>query len=374
LQERFVQRGFSSSGAGAGVASMSAGSLRLTFQPPPAEILMFAGDGLMAADADGRILLCNHAAEAIFGYAANEIVGRPLGTLIAEPRQARGQPAHRSVPERAPALTALVQRWRTAGQRKDGTAFPVEATLSRGEIEGRMMMIAVVRDATEREAERLLLSELQHRMKNALATVRALAVQTMRSSPAPAAFIDAFSGRLAALARAHSLLMQHHQDGVSLHELVSLQLAPYRSTEPERVSVTGAAITLPPAAALALNLVLHELTTNAVKYGSLSMPAGRIEVRWRLKGSVDAQRLVLTWAETGGPDTRAPERHGFGCQLIERSVAHELDGMVQLEFLPGGVRCRIEIPLQPGPSSEDGARGDFGCEPSASPRHHPLGE
>jgi two-component sensor histidine kinase len=112
------------------------------------------------------------------------------------------------------------------------------------------------------------------------------------------------------------------------------------------VIVAGAAIILPPAAALALNLVLHELTTNAVKYGSLSMPAGRIEVSWRLEGSADAQRLVLTWAEAGGPETRAPERRGFGW-----SVAHELDGMVQLEFLPEGVRCRIEIPLQPGPSS-----------------------
>jgi two-component system, chemotaxis family, CheB/CheR fusion protein len=339
---------------------MSAESPRLTFQPPSAEILMFAGEGIMAADADDRILLCNRAAEEIFGYAANEILGRPLGTLISEPRQARGQPALGSVPDRAAERTALVQRRRMLGRRKGGAAFPVEATLSRPEIEGRMVMIAVVRDATERETERLLVFELQHRMRNALATVQALAVQTMRSSATPNVFIEAFSGRLAALARAHSLLMEHHQDGVSLHKLVRLQLAPYRSTEPERMIVTGAAITLPPAAALALNLVLHELTTNAVKYGSLSMPAGRIEVDWRLEGSADTQRLVLTWAEAGGPQTRAPERRGFGCQLIERSIVHELDGVVQLEFLPAGVRCRIEIPLQPGPSSSDDGRGDFG--------------
>jgi PAS domain S-box-containing protein len=357
--ERVAPRGFSWSPAGAGEASMSAGSLRLTFQPPSAEILMLAGDGIMAADADGRILLYNRAAEEIFGYAANEILGRPIGTLISEPRQARGQPALGSVPDRAAERAALVQRPRMLGRRKGGAAFPVEATLSRPEIEGRMVMIAVVRDATERETERLLVRELQHRMRNALATVQALAVQTMRSSATPNVF-EAFSGRLAALARAHSLLMKHHQDGVSLHKLVSLQLAPYRSTEPERMIVTGAAITLPPAAALALNLVLHELTTNAVKYGSLSMPAGRIEVDWRLEGSADTQRLVLTWAEAGGPQTRAPERRGFGCQLIERSIVHELDGVVQLEFLPAGVRCRIEIPLQPGPSSSDDGRGDFG--------------
>jgi two-component sensor histidine kinase len=104
--------------------------------------------------------------------------------------------------------------------------------------------------------------------------------------------------------------------------------------------------------------VLHELTTNAVKYGSLSVPAGRIEVSWRLEGSAGARRLVLTWAEGGGPATRIPERRGFGCQLIERSVAHELDGMVRLEFPPEGVRCRIEVPLQSSPGSRDGGRGD----------------
>jgi two-component system, chemotaxis family, sensor kinase Cph1 len=116
------------------------------------------------------------------------------------------------------------------------------------------------------------------------------------------------------------------------------------------VIVAGEEVALRPAAALALNLVLHELTTNAVKYGGLSVPAGRIEVRWRREDSGDARRLVLTWAEAGGPEARPPERRGFGCQLIERSVAHEPDGMVQLEFLPGGVRCRLEIPLQPAPA------------------------
>jgi PAS domain S-box-containing protein len=341
--------------AGAGEASMSAGSLRLTFQPPSAEILMFAGDGIMAADADGRILLCNRAAEEIFGYAAREILGRPLETLIAEPRQARRPPGHASVPGRMPEWAALVQRRSMAGQRKDGAEFPVEATLSRREIEGRTVMIAVVRDATEREAERLLLRELQHRLKNALATVQALAVQTMRSSPSLDAFINAFSGRLAALAHAHSLLMQHDHESVSLHELVTTQLAPYRSTEPERVVVAGEHVALRPAAALTLNLVLHELTTNAVKYGGLSVPAGRIEVSWRLEGARGARLLVLTWAESGGPKTRPPERHGFGCQLIERSIAHELGGAVWLEFMPQGVRCRVELPLVAGPPAPETA-------------------
>jgi two-component system, chemotaxis family, sensor kinase Cph1 len=170
----------------------------------------------------------------------------------------------------------------------------------------------------------------------------------MQSSRSPETFIDAFSGRLTALARAHSLLMQHDRrdrDGVSLHELVTRQLAPFRSTEANRVIIAGEEVALRPAAALALNLVLHELTTNAVKYGGLSVPAGRVEVRWRYEDLGDARRLVLTWAEAGGPEARPPERHGFGCQLIERSVAYELEGMVELEFRPEGVRCRLKIPL-----------------------------
>jgi two-component sensor histidine kinase len=235
------------------------------------------------------------------------------------------------------------------GRRKHGGEVPLEATLSRRAIEGRTVLIAIVRDATEREAERLLARELEHRMKNALATVQALAVHTLRGNPSPEAFIDTFSGRLAALAHAHSLLMQHYQDSVPLHDLLAQQLDPYRSSEPGRVVVTGEAVALRPAAALSLNLVLHELTTNAVKYGALSVPAGRVEVSWRLEGPAGARRLVLAWRETGGPEARPPDRRGFGCQLIERSVAHELGGEVELEFLPQGVQCRVAVPLEPGP-------------------------
>jgi two-component sensor histidine kinase len=115
--------------------------------------------------------------------------------------------------------------------------------------------------------------------------------------------------------------------------------------------VAGEAVVLRAEAALNLNMVLHELATNAAKHGALSVPEGCVEVRWRVDGTAGGPRLVLGWTETGGPEVYPPERRGFGCQLIERSVAHELDGMVQLEFLPQGVRCRVEIPLQPGPGS-----------------------
>jgi PAS domain S-box-containing protein len=287
-----------------GKARMSAASQGTAFQPPAAEILMSAGDGVMAADEDGHIVLCNRAAEEIFGYAADEILGRSIETLMAEP--ARRAHRHLSEASSGPGLAAPVERRRLVGRRKHGGEVPLEATLSRRAIEGRTVLIAIVRDATEREAERLLARELEHRMKNALATVQALAVHTLRGNPSPEAFIDTFSGRLAALAHAHSLLMQHYQDSVPLHDLLAQQLDPYRSSEPGRVVVTGEAVALRPAAALSLNLVLHELTTNAVKYGALSVPAGRVEVSWRLEGPAGARRLVLAWREAGSPEARPP--------------------------------------------------------------------
>jgi len=283
---------------------MSAASQGTAFQPPAAEILMSAGDGVMAADEDGHIVLCNRAAEEIFGYAADEILGRSIETLMAEP--ARRAHRHLSEASSGPGLAAPVERRRLVGRRKHGGEVPLEATLSRRAIEGRTVLIAIVRDATEREAERLLARELEHRMKNALATVQALAVHTLRGNPSPEAFIDTFSGRLAALAHAHSLLMQHYRDSVPLHDLLAQQLDPYRSSEPGRVVVTGEAVALRPAAALSLNLVLHELTTNAVKYGALSVPAGRVEVSWRLEGPAGARRLVLAWREAGSPEARPP--------------------------------------------------------------------
>ena len=163
---------------------MSAASQRTAFQPPAAEILMFAGDGVMAADRamGARLLICNRAAEEIFGYPANEILGlfdRDADGPTLPPGTA-SRIRERSAPRAGRAPTA------GGAQRKHGGEVPLEATLSRREIEGRTVLIAIVRrDATEREAERLLMRELEHRMKNAFATVRVLAAHTLRSSPSP---------------------------------------------------------------------------------------------------------------------------------------------------------------------------------------------
>ncbi len=191
---------------------------------------------------------------------------------------------------------------------------------------------------------RLLMRELEHRLQNVLSTVQALVLQTLSSSPSPEAFAEAISGRLQALGTAQTLLTRGGWRGAMLEDLVREELAPYRPAD-GGIAVAGAAVSLTPDAALALSLALHELATNAAKYGALSVPEGRVGVAWTVEEAPEGQRLVLTWTERGGPAVRVPERRGFGSALIERSITYRPGGTVRLEFPPSGVRCRIEIPL-----------------------------
>lgn len=195
------------------------------------------------------------------------------------------------------------------------------------------------------EAEaRLLVRELEHRLQNMLCTVQALVVQSLHASSSSEAFAEAISGRLQALGAAQALLTRAGWGGVLLADLVREELAPYRPGG-DGIVLTGEAVDLEPEIALALSLTLHELTTNAVKYGALSVPEGRVEVAWTTVETPPLRRLVLTWTERDGPAVRVPERRGFGRTLIERSVTHQLGGTVRLAFPPEGVRCRIDVPL-----------------------------
>jgi PAS domain S-box-containing protein len=220
------------------------------------------------------------------------------------------------------------------------------------------------RRAVERQS--LLVNELNHRVKNSLAVALALADQTRRACAAaghpPERFHADFQTRLVALAAAHDLLTREHWEGAPLAKLVQTALSPHAGAagadapQIPRVSAAGPPVRLAPETAVALAMALHELATNAAKHGSLAVPAGRVEVVWRIEPSVDAagaagRTLVLEWAEHGGPPVPGqPARHGFGSRLIERGLPVQLGrgGAVALEFAPGGVRCRIRAPLRPG--------------------------
>jgi PAS domain S-box-containing protein len=216
---------------------------------------------------------------------------------------------------------------------------------------GEVQFTAVYMDMTERKSaelrQRLLLDELNHRVKNTLATVLAISGQTRRFAESPEDFDDLFIARIRALARAHDLLTSTEWDGASLRDLLTLTLEPYSDDEAAgtgRVAIDGPSVKLGPNAAVTLNMAFHELGTNAAKFGALSVPAGRLAVNWTVTHGSDAI-LDIVWLERGGPPVLPPRRRGFGSRLIEEGMTREFDAVVELNFDPQGLMCRIRIPM-----------------------------
>lgn len=187
---------------------------------------------------------------------------------------------------------------------------------------------------------RLMVNELNHRVKNTLATVQSIVAQTLREHEGPGG-ADAITSRLIALSRAHDMLTDEHWAGADLHEIIKATTDPYRLHDQSRVEIKGPELKTPPRLALTLALAFHELATNAVKYGALSDQDGRVRITWSLTKAGDRTRLDLMWRETGGPAVTEPTRRGFGTRLIERSLAAEADGHAELTFDPRGLQCRL---------------------------------
>lgn len=205
-------------------------------------------------------------------------------------------------------------------------------------------------DVTERKENeqhlRLLMRELTHRSKNLLAVIQAMARQTARHAGSIDEFVEIFSARLQALARSHDLLVQEGWHGASLTEMVRSQLGHHIDRENSQVSLTGPDIFLKPEAAQNIGLALHELSTNAAKYGALSMPSGHVSITWARRQPEAGGGFELSWTEKGGPAVVEPKSRGFGSLVIERNLARALDGKVDVEFAPSGLRCFISVPDQ----------------------------
>ena len=198
------------------------------------------------------------------------------------------------------------------------------------------------RDLSERkqaeELQRLLANELNHRVKNSLTTVQSIVNQTLRGAVDVESARAAASARIVSLAEAHDLLTVRNWSGADVADLVARAVAPFTISQ---ISLDGPSLDVSPSQALALSLALHELGTNAAKYGALSCPEGRVELRWK----VEDDRLNLSWSESGGPNVVPPSRRGFGSRLIENALCRDLDGQTRLEFAPDGVRCWITAAL-----------------------------
>ncbi|MGH6795521.1 MAG: sensor histidine kinase [Methylocella sp.] len=188
----------------------------------------------------------------------------------------------------------------------------------------------------------LLLNELNHRVKNTLATVQSLAAQSFRGSATDAAARELFEARLMALSRAHNVLTRENWEGADLREIVAQGILPYESDNAERFEINGPSVRLSAQAALAISMALHELATNAVKYGALSDEKGHVEITWETAG----RQWRIEWSESGGPPIIAPREKGFGSRLIERGLAQELGGKTRIEFRPARVFCEITAPLR----------------------------
>ncbi|MXP42074.1 DUF4118 domain-containing protein [Altererythrobacter soli] len=233
---------------------------------------------------------------------------------------------------------------------KDGEVRWIEAT---GEVVERardgspLKMTGITLDATERrlaqQHQQLLINELNHRVKNTLAVVQSLARQTFKAAATGEARA-AFEGRLQSLARAHDALTRRNWDGVSLAEVVGAATSPFQSGA-DGFAVDGPELQIRSEPAISLAMAFHELATNAAKYGALSVPGGAVEVRWRVDENVPEPLLKIRWRESGGPAIAPPVRRGFGSRLLERGLATELGGRVEVLFIPEGVSCEIDAPF-----------------------------
>ena len=309
-----------------------------------------AAIGIAEVDENGRLLRVNETTCAIIGYAHEELLQMSIFD-VTHPED-RPSDIDRFRQQAAGQEDGYIVEKRLV--RKNGSVIWADVRSSTvRDAAGRFLYgIRVVQDITERKnaemRQKLLLDELNHRVKNTLATVQSLAMQTLRGAGSPEQFRRTFEARLVALSKAHNLLTTRNWEGVNIEEIVAEQLAPY-ATDPTHVVLHGDSVKLTPRAALTLSMVVHELATNAAKYGALSTPHGRIEVRWSVDRSVGLANGApgfarLTWAESGGPLVTPPARPGFGSKLIERSTS-ELDGTAQLDFMPAGLRYCLTLPL-----------------------------
>ena len=318
---------------------------------------------ILEFDASSRLTSWSKGAERLFGWSAGEAIGRQVTELLMAEGDARDFAAESSAMLKGEQSRGM-RAWHN--RRKDGALIDCEwycsALLSPS---GELVSVnAEILDITERrraeETQRLLIAELNHRVKNTLAVVQAIAVQTLRLAANPADFATAFTGRLQSVAQAHSMLSNTSWRGADLAELArdQLRLGP---AEDNRLSISGPEVDLAPQLALHLALILHELGTNARKYGALLSPTGRILLSW----TIDDGRLQLVWEEHGGPPVRAPSSRGFGTTLIEESAKSE-GGAATASYRADGIVWEIALKLPAATAAEPAGLERAAAEASRS--------
>ena len=309
---------------------------RLLFEAAP--------NGMIVVDQAGAIVFFNAQIEKLFGYSREELIGQTVELLI--PEQFRTtHAALRDQFEKNRQPRPMGAGRDLCGRRKDGSEFPVEIGINPFRSGDRALVIASVVDISERkrneEHVRLIMNELSHRSKNLLMVVLAIAGQTVKRATSFGEFQKQFEGRLMAIARCHDLLVEQGWAGASIQALILAQLEPFADSA-GRIDAAGPPVFLHPEAIQQLGLALYELATNAMKYGALSSPAGRIVIRWAVDQSRTPNKFCLSWEEQGGPRVDPPTYEGFGHKLLSR-IAKDLPNTKSgLVFGPEGVVWRLE--------------------------------
>jgi PAS domain S-box-containing protein len=301
------------------------------------------------------IIFANDAFLSLTGYDRKEVLGHRFNFMMA-----RG-----ADPKALALIEAAFEGSTDHGseiryRRKDGSMFWAAIFVSpvldeSGDV---VQYFASFVDLTKQKQEQaqstMMINELNHRVKNTLSTVQSIVWQALRKDSGPEVMRQYIESRLLALSRSHDLLTRENWEGAGLLDLVNEALEPFgvANGRTERFAVAGKNIRIPPNAILALGIAFHELATNAVKYGAFSNEAGSIRIAWTIEPTPEGNRLILQWQEKDGPPVTPPSRRGFGSRVIERGLAHELGGRVQLDFRTGGVVCTIDIPAPRGARDE----------------------
>lgn len=293
------------------------------------------------------VIFANNAFLKLTGYAREEVLAKSFQSLLAVGVDAEAMPiveaAFHGDCENEPEIHY---------RRKDGSEFwasmfvsPV-CDASGTVVQQFVSLIDLTKHRQDNARCKLLIDELNHRVKNTLSTVQSIVTQAMRRPAEPAAIREAIESRILALSRSHDLLTSGNWEGTGLHDLVATALHPFEvvAGHAERFTIVGDNVHLSPRTTLSLAIALHELATNAVKYGAFSNDAGKVDIDWTVSSKAEGDRLLLRWRERDGPEVNPPTHKGFGSWVIERGLAHELAGKVTLDYLSHGVACTIDIP------------------------------
>jgi PAS domain S-box-containing protein len=303
-----------------------------------------------AKEPGNPIIFANDSFLKLTGYARDEVLAKSFNSLMASGASAE------VMKEVVAAFEGEDLDPEIHYRRKDGSEFWASLFVSQvldesgAIVQHFVSLIDLTKHRQEQAQSRMLIDELNHRVKNTLSTVQSIVWQALRKA-APAEVIrESIESRLVALSRSHDLLTREKWERVGLRELVNGALKPFEvvAGRTQHFVITGDDVRLPAKATLALGIALHELATNAVKYGAFANETGCILIDWKIESTPDGKRLILRWREKDGPPVTPPTRKGFGSQVIERGLAHELGGKVNVDYRADGLVCTIDIPAPRG--------------------------